>query len=109
MTQSIDKYATYASDFAAMTQEPCSSELTWLSEIRNSAWSRFKEIGMPVERRGNERWKYTNVAPIANSIFRHTGNADSTRLVSRIDGGENSPWDENWTNVVCVDGRYSAD
>ena len=75
MTQSIDKYAQYASDFAAMTQAACSSELTWLSELRSAAWSRFKEIGMPVERRGNEKWKYTNVAPIANSAFRYAADA----------------------------------
>ena len=66
MTQSIDNYTTYATDFAAMTQAPRPGELPWLSELRSSGWSRFKEIGMPVERRGNEKWKYTNVAPIAN-------------------------------------------
>ena len=108
MTQSIDKYSTYATDFAAMTQAACSSELTWLSELRSSAWSRFKEIGMPVARRGNEKWKYTNVAPIANSTFRYAADVDATRIIPRENVVDNSPWDENWTNVVCVDGRYSA-
>ena len=108
MTQSIDKYTTYATDFAAMAQAACSSELTWLSELRSSAWSRFKEIGMPVARRGNEKWKYTNVAPIANSTFRYAADVDATRIIPRENVAENSPWDENWTNVVCVDGRYSA-
>ena len=109
MTQSIDKYTTYATDFAAMMQAPRPGELPWLSELRSSAWSRFKEIGMPVERRGNEKWKYTNVAPIANSAFRYAADGDAIPVIPRAKVVDNSPWDENWINVVCVDGRYSAD
>ena len=107
MTQSKDKYATYASDFAAMEEARSATELAWLSELRGTAWSRFIEVGMPVERRGNEKWKYTNVAPIANLNFRHRTDLDPDDYITREDVVSNCPWDNEWVNLVCIDGRYS--
>ena len=83
MTQSINKYASYASDFAVMEEARCPTEFAWLSKLRGEAWSRFIEVGMPVERRGNEKWKYTNVAPIANLNFRYLTDPDSNDPITR--------------------------
>ena len=41
----------------------------WLDDLRAAGWERFSEIGLPTARRGNERWKYTAVAPIARVGF----------------------------------------
>ncbi len=41
----------------------------WLNDLRAAGWQRFNEIGFPTARRGNERWKYTAVAPIARVGF----------------------------------------
>ena len=41
----------------------------WLAELRAAGWARFRELGFPTARRGNERWKYTAVAPIARVRF----------------------------------------
>ena len=41
----------------------------WLSELRAAGWERFEALGLPTARRGNERWKYTAVAPIARVEF----------------------------------------
>ena len=41
----------------------------WLRNIRENAWSKFSDTGFPTARRGNERWKYTNVSPIAKINF----------------------------------------
>ena len=41
----------------------------WLAGLRAAGWQRFSEIGFPTARRGNERWKYTAVAPIARLNF----------------------------------------
>ena len=35
----------------------------WLADLRAAGWQRFSELGFPTARRGNERWKYTAVAP----------------------------------------------
>ena len=41
----------------------------WLEELRAAGWDRFSQIGFPTARRGNERWKYTAVAPISRVGF----------------------------------------
>ena len=41
----------------------------WLADLRAAGWERFSEIGFPTARRGNERWKYTAVAPVARVNF----------------------------------------
>ena len=46
-----------------------SSGPAWLDDLRAAGWKRFSEIGFPTARRGNERWKYTAVAPIARVGF----------------------------------------
>ena len=49
---------------AAASQGPA-----WLADLRAAGWQRFSEIGFPTARRGNERWKYTAVAPISRVSF----------------------------------------
>ena len=41
----------------------------WLADLRAAGWQRFTELGFPTARRGNERWKYTAVAPISRVGF----------------------------------------
>ena len=41
----------------------------WLADLRAAGWQRFSELGFPTARRGNERWKYTAVAPISRVGF----------------------------------------
>ena len=41
----------------------------WLNDLRAAGWERFSELGFPIARRGNERWKYTAVAPISRVGF----------------------------------------
>ena len=46
-----------------------SSGPAWLDDLRTAGWQRFEALGLPTARRGNERWKYTAVAPIARVEF----------------------------------------
>ena len=69
MTLAPAKYAHYLADFQSLTQGPGAGAPSWLRDLRDSAWSRFIETGFPTARRGNERWKYTNVGPIAKTDF----------------------------------------
>jgi Fe-S cluster assembly protein SufD len=46
------------------------TEPAWLRERRAAAIARFAERGFPTTR--DEEWKYTSVAPIAGTEFRHT-------------------------------------
>jgi len=69
MTSAPAKYAQYLADFRSLVQGPGANAPAWLRDLRDNAWSTFNEIGFPTARRGNERWKYTNVAPIARTGF----------------------------------------
>ena len=69
MTSAPAKYAQYLADFQFLVQGPGANAPAWLRDLRDNAWSTFNEIGFPTARRGNERWKYTNVAPIARTGF----------------------------------------
>ena len=77
----------------------------WLSDTRQQAWSIFSELGIPVKRRGNELWKYTNLAPVAESDFEYgvsgSVSIDQIRLTC--------PWDDTWNIAVVVDGKFNAE
>ena len=59
-------YENYYADHQALAAAPGPE---WLAELRAAGWARFSELGFPTARRGNERWKYTAVAPIARARF----------------------------------------
>ena len=63
-------------------------------------------MGFPTARRGNEKWKYTNVGPIAKASFGYLDEPSPNGLaaaeVRRV-----APWDDSWASLVFVNGRYS--
>ena len=76
--------------------------------LREAGFARFAEVGMPTARRGNERWKYTNVAPIARAEFALAGEApegDSGVIKETIESV--APWSEDWETLVFVNGRHA--
>ena len=67
MTQAPTRHERYYTDHQALAA--ASPGPAWLAALRAAGWERFNEIGFPTARRGNERWKYTAVAPIARVGF----------------------------------------
>ena len=67
MTTQTIRHPQYHEDHLALTAS--SPGPAWLDDLRAAGWQRFNEIGFPTARRGNERWKYTAVAPIARVGF----------------------------------------
>ena len=60
---------------------------------------------LPTTRKGNEKWKYTNVAPIARIPFALSSSSNTS-----IDAIKSTaPWSDSWTNVVFVNGFYRED
>lgn len=103
MTQALATHDKYATDFEALERSR-NDEPDWLKRLRREAFDRFAQLGFPTARKGNEPWKYTNVAPIAEAAFRLAGDGrePAQTAVRRL-----VPWDKRWTNVVFVNGRYS--
>ena len=96
----------YAADFAALRDSDSANGSAWLRGVRERGLSEFERLGFPTERRGNERSKFTNVAPIARATFAYPfdDNPDASGLSSleRL-----VPWAEDWARLVFVDGRFS--
>ena len=106
MTQAPAKQDRYLADFDAFGTSRAAHEPQWLRETRQGALARFKELGFPTARRGNEKWKYTNVAPIANGSFAYRL-SDEPAGVEVADLRDAAPWNDGWLTMVFVNGRYS--
>ncbi len=87
----------YRLDFEAA--DAGSTEPAWLRESRRSALAEFERDGFPTMK--DEDWHFTNVAPIADSIFRRArkGGAVSSDVIARFGHGQ------DWHTVVFVNGR----
>ena len=91
----------YGEEFDSL-QDDCTE---WSGDFRSRGMEVFRDIGQPLERRGNEKWKYTNVGPVAKNKYRV---ADSVPL-SLEEVKNSAPWHESWINIVFVNGQYKSD
>ena len=108
MTSAPAKHAHYFADFQSLVQGSGTDAPAWLRDLRDNAWSKFNDTGFPTARRGNERWKYTNVGPIAKIDFSLAGQPTSTNgskaLVPDYKVAGTAVFD-----LVYVDGHYLAE
>ena len=102
MTQTLTKYPRYEALFSAL-RPARNDEPAWLAELRAGGFKRFQLLGFPVERRGNEEWKYTNIKPIAEAAFEYPRGAGDAALAAIT---ERLPFDSGMTRVVFVDGHF---
>ena len=102
MTQALTEYDRYAHQYANIA----GSGPEWLRHLRKKGFDNFSRLGFPTARRGNEAWKYTNVAPVARAEFSvsdaaETPSADTLR--------QTLPWVEDWNTLVFLNGRFSSE
>ena len=109
MTQTATRSGNYLADFQALQRDGAAAGPAWLRELRDRAWSRFAALGFPTARRGNEKWKYTNVAPIAKSSFVYSRDLASDGALEAGWLRNAAPWERKWINLVFVDGSYSRE
>ena len=107
MTQSPSKSTNYPAAFDAFRQGRGADSPEWLKNLGDQAWSRFTQLGFPTARRGNEKWKYTNVAPIARAAFGYSLDLNPDHGLAPIDLQKIAPLHKEWVNVVFVDGKFS--
>ena len=69
MTSATRGLKSYAQDQALFEQETAGRDPLWLKDTRKSAFARFLYKGFPIQRRGNEAWKYTDVRELAGTQF----------------------------------------
>lgn len=98
MTNSIsDKYKI---DFTKLQ-----ANSNYLNKTRDLAMENFHHVGLPTARRGNEKWKYTNIAPIAATEFRLSegSNVDLNNIRKQ------AFLDDSWINLIFVDGKFNSE
>ena len=106
MTQALASYERYRADSKVFDERLSANGSAWLRDIRKRGLESFIALGFPTARRGNEKWKYTNVGPIARAAFEYPFEADG-QVVSTAEIEKLAPWDEGWARLVFVDGQYS--
>lgn len=67
MTALATRTSEYLEDFERFEKRDGGNP-AWIAPIRKAAISRFAEMGFPTTR--DEEWRFTNVAPIAGTVFR---------------------------------------
>ena len=105
MTQAPSKQIDhYRKAYDSSISKSPESQPSWLSDIREQAINTFGNLGLPIERRGNEEWKYTDVRPISRIDFEmasQSGQKDKNILAD-------SPFGESdWPSIVFLDGIYN--
>tara|TARA_Y100001970_G_scaffold257661_2_gene336567 strand:- start:15871 stop:17187 length:1317 start_codon:yes stop_codon:yes gene_type:complete len=94
------------SDKYTVDFDKLSSDSEILNNIRNDGMNRFINIGLPTARKGNEKWKYTNIAPIAGIDFElpvHKDQNDLDDIKKQIFS------DNSWVNLIFLDGKFNSE
>jgi Fe-S cluster assembly protein SufD len=104
MTQAPVRYDRYLADFDALSAG-LRAQPAWLTETRRKAIAHFSDTGLPTSRRGNEPWKYTNVAPIASGDFAY--GLPPVREPQVRELATAGPWCTAWHETVFVNGCYA--
>jgi len=94
---------SYVTEFERFDEAHGASSPSWLRAMRQKAMTRFTALGFPTTRQ--EEWRFTNVAPIAERVFRLS-----------VDGGEGlrkehlKPYrfaTSDVLEIVFVNGRFA--
>ncbi|MFY9726405.1 MAG: Fe-S cluster assembly protein SufD [Bryobacteraceae bacterium] len=68
MTAATEQIGQWLEQFTGHVERHQGTE-PWLQKLREDAFARFTDLGFPTPR--DEEWRFTNVAPIARTEFRH--------------------------------------
>ena len=107
MTQTLSTFSKYLVDFQALETDTGKDVPEWLGQLRGRAWSSFERLGFPTARRGNEKWKYPSVRPLAAANFDSPLVIHSQENINAADLRRVAPWNDTWTNLVFLDGHYA--
>ena len=100
-TQPVQQYGQYKTDHEALLRSSTSHDA--LYTLRAKGMTSFEHHGFPVQTRDNEKWKHTNITPIARTAF--TSPTPSSTL-TKPDLRGLVPMHDDWATLVFVDGFY---
>src|SRR5262245_23402597 len=91
------------SEHARFVQGRGASAPAWLAELRQKGAARFAAVGFPTVRQ--EEWRFTNVAPIAETPFRLADKAptNAAELAARV------ALPQTAARVVILNGHFAPE
>lgn len=101
-TEVTNNIENYVKHFERIEREYGGSQFAWLTPLRKAAIARFVELGFPTTR--HEDWKWTNVAPIAQTDFA-PATTDESKVSPQQVAGYGFDVDEG-ARLVFVNGRF---
>jgi Fe-S cluster assembly protein SufD len=99
-----EKHESWLKSFEHLEKEDAPA---WLRSLRQAAFARFWELGFPTTH--DEDWRFTNVAPIANTVFTHAADVGCPTLVSPDFGETGWGFEGAAARLVFVNGRFSPE
>jgi Fe-S cluster assembly protein SufD len=72
---SMEATKHYITEFGQFEKNGASKSPSWVHDIRKGALTAFADKGFPTT--GLEEWKYTNIAPIADSAFKYSSSSET--------------------------------
>ncbi len=103
-----EKYAAYFSQHESLLRARPLADRSRLADLRSEGIAALGRLGFPAASRGNEDWRFTSVAPIANADFDHVSEPGAPG-VDLSDVQRRALWDSFRTTLVFVDGYLSTD
>ena len=108
MVQQKEYLGHYHEEFVAFEKVFSKDEPDWFQEIRKAGMKQFVEQGFPTARRGNELWKYTNIGPIAKTLFQlPPENSKNPFVLDSLTQEE--LFEIQASTFLFVDGRYESE
>src|SRR5688572_10534147 len=103
MSTVAERQETYLLEYGRFAKGRGSDAPPWLRELRERASVRFAELGFPTVRQ--EEWRFTNVAPIAETAFRLAEKAptNAAECVSRVTVPNTA------ARIVILNGRFAPE
>ena len=100
----LNNLENYLKVFEEINQSSTINGISDLQNYRKENWDKFVKTGIPTHRRGNERWKYTNLRPLLDSFHIPSKKNDED---FQKDLQSNIPLIENQILIVLVNGIFS--
>ena len=100
----LDHLENYLKVFEEINKSSVINGKPDLQNYRKKNWDEFVKTGIPVQRRGNERWKYTNLKPLLD-LFQTPIKINDEDLKKYLES--NIPVLDDQILIVLVNGMFS--
>ena len=107
MTTSTHIPEQYNEDYKNLNREIGDLEPNWLKDIRAKAFLNLSKNGFPTKRKGNEKWKYTNISKLSKTSF-SLQNIEDQNILKKDDFTNLVISNESWINIIFINGKLQT-